>query len=255
MNMVFGIIGFPLAHSFSPDYFNKKFKEEKRPAVYRKFELKRIEEFPQILKGQPDLRGLNVTAPYKKSIIPYLDETEEAAKKINAVNCIRIESGKLYGYNTDISGFEKSLAPLLTPDHKKALILGTGGSAQAVKYVLEKLHIAYLSVSRKPATDTVTYQNLTPEIIQESLLIINTTPLGMHPDVQALPDIPYQALSRRHLLFDLIYNPEETRFLKSGKQQGAIIKNGLEMLYVQAEESWKIWTGFQISPEPNPGFY
>ena len=238
---LFGLIGFPLTHSYSPKYFNEKFYREGINADYRAFELTDILEFPSLLKDHPELKGLNVTIPYKQQVIPFLDGLSDAAMQINAVNCIDIRDGKLIGYNTDVVGFEKSLHPLLQPSHKKALILGTGGASKAVQYVLSKLNIEFLLVSRSKRQGTITYHDLDEEMIRENLLIINTTPLGMSPNTDSCPDIPYDAISKDHLLYDLIYNPEYTEFLNKGKAKGATIKSGEEMWHLQAEASWEIW--------------
>jgi len=242
MSVLYGLIGYPLTHSFSPAYFARKFEAEKIEAIYEKFELRTIYGFPALLETHKDLKGLNVTIPYKQEIIPYLHALDDAAKKIGAVNCIDIKDGRLKGYNTDVIGFEKSLLPLLKPLHKKALVLGTGGSALAVKYVLSKLGISFLSVSREQKKHAITYEALNNATIREHLLIINTTPLGMFPDLDGCPDLPYNSLTRDHLLYDLIYNPRETKFLAHGRKQGAATKNGLEMLHLQAAVSWDIWT-------------
>jgi shikimate dehydrogenase len=240
----YGIIGYPLTHSFSPAYFHKKFAEGKINASYKAFPLHDIIEFPSLLKQHADLCGLNVTIPYKESVILYLDELDEIAEQVEAVNCIGIIGGRAKGYNTDVIGFEKSLLPLLKPYHKHALILGTGGSSKAVAYVLKKLNISFQKISRH-SNGFLTYSELTDKILQEHTLIINTTPLGMFPRTADYPPIPYAALTPLHLLYDLIYNPEETRFLELGKKSGATIKNGFEMLEIQAEESWKIWNNKQ----------
>jgi len=238
----YGLIGYPLTHSFSPAYFTAKFQKEGIDAVYETFALPSITDFPSLINAYPDLRGLNVTIPYKQTIIPYLDRLSDTAKEIGAVNCIAIKDGRLTGYNTDATGFEKSLVPLLTPAHKRALVLGTGGSSLAVKYVLNELGIPFLSVSRQQKEDTVLYKALNESIIKDHLLVINTTPLGMFPDTAAFPDIPYRALTEAHLLYELVYNPGETKFLSLGKEHGATIKNGLEMLQLQADASWEIWS-------------
>jgi shikimate dehydrogenase len=242
----FGLIGYPLGHSFSKKYFTEKFANEfLNDAVYENFELPKIDLLPDVVAENPDLRGLNVTIPYKESVLRYLDELNPEAENIGAVNTIKISSGKLTGFNTDYVGFIQSLSSLLQPAHKNALILGTGGSSLAVKYALEKLGIEYLLVSRDPLEENETgYSNITEETLQSHTLIINTTPVGMFPDDSKYPEIPYQYLNERHLLFDLIYNPEETMFLKKGKERGAITKNGYEMLLLQAEEAWKIWSDF-----------
>jgi len=239
----YGLIGYPLTHSFSPAYFRKRFEAAGIDAAYHAFELRAIEQLPSLLQERPQLRGLNVTIPYKEAVIPYLDELDEVAADIGAVNCIHITDGGLKGYNTDAAGFEQSLRPLLQPGHRKALVLGTGGSSKAVTYTLDKLGIVYMPVSREEGKDRLSYASLKPELVREHTLIINTTPLGMYPDTDRAPALPYEALTERHLLYDLIYNPEETLFLKRGRERGATTANGMKMLYLQAEESWRIWNG------------
>lgn len=241
MQNVYGIIGYPLGHSFSPAYFSRKFAAENIKANYLSFPIDRIEKFPFLIAENSDIRGLSVTIPYKETIIPFLDDMDSNAASIGAVNCIVVKDGSNKGYNTDIIGFENSLLPLLHSGHKKALILGTGGASKAVRYVLDKLQISYVSVSRSVGEGLLAYEDLSPEIIKDHTLIINTTPLGMYPDTQLFPSLPYYAITDKHLLFDLIYNPTETVFLKLGKQHGATIKNGYEMLEIQAEASWDIW--------------
>jgi len=238
----YGLIGYPLTHSFSPAYFANKFRQEGVDAVYEKYELSNIEDFHKLIRTKPEITGLNVTIPYKQSIIPFLDELSTSAKAIGAVNCIAFKDGKLKGYNTDVIGFEESLLPVLRPQHQKALVLGTGGSSLAVRYVLERLNIPYRLVSRNKNASTITYNELDEAVLKEYLVIINTTPVGMFPDVENCPAIPYAAISPAHLLYDLIYNPAETKFLALGKMQGAYIRNGWEMLQLQAEASWQIWT-------------
>ena len=241
MKRLFGIIGYPLSHSFSPAYFLEKFEQERIFAQYKAFEITSIHSLPDILKKNPTLEGLNVTIPYKQDVINYLDSLSKEAADINAVNCITIKDGLLNGQNTDIIGFEKSLLPLLKKHHHQALILGTGGAAAAVAYVLKKWNIPYQIVSRNQASNTITYEQLDATIINTHQLIINTTPLGTYPNINDCPPIPYALLTAEHLLYDLIYNPVETKFLAQGKAAGCSIKNGFEMLKVQAEESWKIW--------------
>ncbi|TPV32870.1 shikimate dehydrogenase [Paucihalobacter ruber] len=239
----FGLIGRNISYSFSKQYFTKKFENEHLHCSYNNFDLKEIIEFPNILSTHPKLKGLNVTIPYKEEIIPFLDNLSKNAKKIGAVNTIKIEkNGKLKGYNTDFYGFIKSLEPHLKPHHKKALILGTGGASKAVAFALKKLEIPYSFVSRN-YSDHVNfiYENLNSPIIASHQIIINCTPLGTYPAVDACPNIPYEHITSKHLLFDLIYNPSETLFLKKGKQHGAQILNGLQMLELQAEKAWKLW--------------
>jgi shikimate dehydrogenase len=238
----FGLIGKPLAHSFSKRYFSEKFAREKiDDACYSLYELASIEELPALLQANPDLKGLNVTIPYKQAVMRYLHKNH-VPEEIGACNCIHIKEGKLEGYNTDWIGFERSLRPLLEPRYRAALVLGTGGASLAITYVLRKLGIPFTqvgrTVSKKAAT---TYGQLTAADIQSHQLIINTTPLGTHPDILSLPDIPYHAVGAGHLLYDLVYNPAVSAFLQQGLPVGARIKNGEEMLQLQADESWKIW--------------
>ncbi len=240
---VYGIIGYPLGHSFSQKYFTEKFRQlGMHDCRYDVFPLQDIADFPALLKSNPELCGLNITIPHKQNIIHFLDDASHLPGGLTACNCIKIENGKLTGFNTDVTGFEQSLLPLLQPFHKKALVLGNGGAAEAVKFVLEKLGIAYKVVSRKLHQGShLTYNDLDETIVKEHLLIINTTPLGTFPDVEACPDIPYQHLSNNHYLFDLVYNPAKTVFLQKGEEKGAVIKNGYDMLVIQAEAGWAIW--------------
>jgi shikimate dehydrogenase len=240
---LYGLIGYPLSHSFSKKYFTEKFeKEGLKDCTYENFPIPDIDNLKKILT-RPGLMGLNVTIPYKEQVISFLHYPSAIVKKIRACNCIKIKNGKLYGYNTDIAGFEKSLGKKWNPFiHTRALILGTGGSEKAVKYVLEKSGVSYKSVSRKPSAGCFSYEQLTKDIIQKHKLIINTTPLGMFPNIVEAPPLPYEYLTPEHFLFDLIYNPEKTTFLKKGEAAGAQIQNGYDMLVLQAEENWKIWT-------------
>ncbi len=242
---VFGIIGYPLGHSFSQKYFTEKFqREEINDCIYETYPIKNIDELELVVKQQPRLEGLNITIPHKQAILSFLDDSTNIPFGLNACNCIRIIDGNLIGYNTDVIGFERSLSSQLHNHHTKALILGNGGAAEAVKFVLQQLNINYKIVSRKIQKDAeLTYADLNENIIKENLLIINTTPLGTFPAVDGYPEIPYQYLTPQHLLYDLVYNPEKTLFLKKGEEYGALIKNGYEMLVVQAEESWDIWNG------------
>ena len=239
----FGLIGFPLSHSFSPAYFANKFATEGIfNCSYESYPIEDIQLFTSLIHGNPELEGLNVTIPYKKSIIPFLNKCSDAVTKIAACNCIKIKNSQLTGHNTDVIGFEKSLAEKLTSSHKNALVLGTGGSAAAVQFVLEKLGIKFINVSRTAnSSGNITYNDLSEALITKHTLIINTTPLGMFPNVNDYPPIPYQHINSTHYLFDLVYNPVETVFLKKGAVQGALVKNGADMLIIQAEESWKIW--------------
>jgi shikimate dehydrogenase len=239
----FGLIGKNIEYSFSRTYFKEKFEKEGLKHTYQNFDLNSIETFSDLIKSTSDLGGLNVTIPYKEAIIPFLDKLNKKAKHIGAVNTIKIsKKGNLIGYNTDYYGFIKSIKPYLKPHHKRALILGTGGASKAIAYSLKKLRIEFHYVSRtKSVSDSYTYDELTDSIISSYSLIINCTPLGTHPNTNECPNIPYDAITKEHLLFDLIYNPEETKFLTIGKLKGAIICNGLKMLELQAEKAWDIW--------------
>ncbi|MFI5129262.1 MAG: shikimate dehydrogenase family protein [Chitinophagales bacterium] len=239
---LFGLIGYPLTHSFSRKYFSEKFEREGLDnCAYELYSISSINELRTVLEKHPDLEGLNVTIPYKEQVLSFLDEKDEVVKKIKACNCIQINSGKLKGHNTDVEGFERSFKQSLQPHHKNALILGTGGAAKAVEFVLKKLRITYKYVSRKPSVHNYSYEQLTGSIMSDHTIIINTTPLGTYPRVNEAPPVPYESLTSRHYLFDLVYNPEKSLFLQKGEQKGAIIKNGYEMLVIQAEESWRIW--------------
>ena len=237
----YGLIGFPLTHSFSSKYFAEKFSREGiTDCIYKNFPLENINEFPVLSKAET-LSGLNVTIPYKESVIEYLDELDQTVRAIGAVNCIKFTNGRAVGYNTDAYGFSESLKSFIGETKLKALILGTGGSSKAVAYSLDSIGIPYQSVSRTKNSDNLTYPELTENIISSHKLIINTTPVGMFPNTIDAPTIPYQYLTSGHFLFDLIYNPEETLFLKQGSNYGAHTRNGLEMLQLQAEKSWTIW--------------
>jgi shikimate dehydrogenase len=242
----FGLIGYPLSHSFSQGYFSDKFKKEDIEARYLNFPIASINDFKGLLDQHPYLAGLNVTIPYKEQVLPYLDELDDEAAQIGAVNVIKIswnnKKAVLKGFNSDVKGFFNALKPLLQPWHGKALILGTGGASKAVAHALLKAGILYRFVSRNPkGPSQVDYASLTPEIISEYKLIINTSPLGMYPNMERCPELPYEAMTAQHLVFDLIYNPETTLFMKRASENGAVVKNGLEMLHLQAEEAWKIW--------------
>lgn len=236
----YGLIGKILKHSFSPNFFNKKFSVEQIDAKYYAIELEDISLFPKWLQNN-NYSGLNVTIPYKESIIPFLDNLDETAAAIGAVNCIQFKNGKRIGFNTDIIGFVHSLKPLLEAHHNAALILGTGGASKAVQVSLRNLNIPFVVVSRTAKENGLNYEQLNESIIEHHKIIINTTPLGMHPDVESLPALPYQYVSKQHLLYDLVYNPSQTAFLSEGKKRGATIKNGLEMLELQALAAWEIW--------------
>ncbi len=240
----YGLIGEKLGHSFSKRYFTEKFETEGINGRYELFELPDISHFPRLVANN-NFSGLNVTIPYKEKIIPYLNELDPVAKAVGAVNTIQFIRSDvrtiMKGYNTDVIGFSNSLVPMLQPQHKKALILGTGGASKAVAYALKSLKIDYCFVSRRPSDGVYSYQQLTKGIIESHTIIINCTPVGTFPDIDIAPGIPYQHLSSKHLLYDLIYNPEKTLFCKLGEERGAITKNGLDMLYGQAVASWAIW--------------
>jgi shikimate dehydrogenase len=246
----FGLIGYPLSHSFSQKFFTEKFlRENIVNAQYENFPIATIESFAALWKEHPSLEGLNVTIPYKKEVIAFLQHSSPVVQAIKACNCIRKFNNELYGYNTDVIGFEKSLLPFLKAHHTHALILGTGGASAAVQWVLQKLNIQYQVVSRKSNTieentelkASLSYDQLSNSIIESHTLIINTSPLGMFPNVNEAPPIAYDAITAQHHLYDLVYNPIETLFMKNGLAKGATVQNGLDMLHIQAEESWTIW--------------
>jgi len=242
----YGLTGFPLTHSFSKRYFTEKFETEKIDSTYDNFEIDNISKFPEIIKNNPELIGLNVTIPYKEQVIPFLDELNDSAREIAAVNTVKIirsDSGIiLKGFNIDTFGFETSLKPLLKEHHKKALILGTGGASKALKYVLKKLGVEFISASIEELKENeIRYIDIDEKIMSERLLIINATPLGTYPKTDTFPNIPYQFITEKHLLFDLVYNPEVTQFMTKGLQNGATVKNGYEMLLNQAIKSYEIW--------------
>ena len=242
----YGLLGYPLGHSFSKTYFNQKFEAENIDAEYINFEIPEIKDFKDVVKENPELHGLNVTIPYKEQIIPYLDDLDDDARLIGAVNVIKFTKGlfgkhKFIGYNSDVIGFKQSIEPLLKDYHRKALILGTGGASKAVFHGLKQLGVGATFVSRTSKENSLTYEELTPKIIEQYKVIINTTPLGMFPNVDECPNIPYHLLTPEHLLYDLLYNPDETLFMRKGKEKGATVKNGLEMLLLQAFAAWEIW--------------
>jgi len=242
----YGLLGYPLTHSFSKRYFTEKFEREKINSTYENFEIDTIEKFPEVVQNNPEVVGINVTIPYKEQVIPYLDELNDSAREIRAVNTIKVQrkGNEVYlmGYNTDTYGFENALKPLLKPHHRKALILGTGGASKALKYVLNQLNIDFVSASIEELKDKeIRYADIDEKMMEERLLIINATPLGTYPKVNSYPDIPYQFISDKHLMFDLVYNPEVSQFLAKGKARGAGIKNGYEMLLGQAIKSYEIW--------------
>lgn len=243
----YGLIGYPLGHSFSKNYFNEKFHNECIDAQYINFEIPDIGDLPEIIDSNPELKGFNVTIPYKEKVISYLDYISPEACAIGAINVVKIEHKNndviLKGYNSDVIGFTKSIEPLLEKFHKKALILGTGGASKAINYGLKSLGLESLFVSRYQRPGMIQYEQITPEIIQEYNVIVNCTPVGMYPQVDTCPQLPYKAMSTHNLLYDLIYNPDETLFMKRGKEKGASVKNGLEMLLLQAFASWEFWNG------------
>lgn len=244
----YGLIGFPLGHSFSIGYFNEKFQNEGIDAQYINFEIPSIENLPEVLASNPELKGLNVTIPYKEKVISYLDELSPEACAIGAVNVIRVShKGKkvyLKGFNSDVIGFTQSIEPMIeTTIHKKALILGTGGASKAIKHGLQSLGLETLFVSRTPKQGMISYDDITAETVKEYNVIVNCTPCGMYPKVNTCPQLPYEAMNERNILYDLIYNPDETLFMTKGKAQGANVKNGLEMLLLQAFASWEFWQG------------
>lgn len=238
----FGIIGFPLSHSFSQKYFTEKFAAEGiSDAVFQAYPMEQIEQLSQLLESETTLEGFCITIPHKRNVIPWLSHANPAVEQMNACNCVRIKNSRLFGYNTDYIGFQHSFTPQLQSHHNKALILGTGGAAAAIEYTLQQLGMPYTYVSRSKREGSLTYEALTPAIIAEYPVIINCTPLGTYPAVEGAPEIPYQYLTPAHYLYDVVYNPPLTRFLQLGSAQGAIVKNGYDMLTIQAEENWKIW--------------
>lgn len=240
---LYGLIGKNISYSFSKKYFTEKFAlGNLEDCSYVNFDIESIEEFPNIIANNPDLKGLNVTIPYKETVIPYLNKLSSSAAQIGAVNVIRFtKKGNLKGYNSDYFGFMKSLEPLLQPHHKKALILGTGGAAKAVSFALDQLGILYTFVTREQKEGMIDYDRINATTFDNHQIIINCTPIGTSPDIKEFPPIPYNFFTEKHIAFDLIYNPEETQFLKKAKKKGAVVKNGYEMLVLQAEKAWKIW--------------
>lgn len=244
---LYGLIGYPLGHSFSQGFFNKKFDGEGIDAEYRNFEIPDITDFPKIIANHPTLRGLNVTIPYKQAVIPYLDEIDPIARRIGAVNVIRVTRNaagavRLKGFNSDIIGFTESISPLLSgANHTRALVLGTGGASHAVMTGLAKLNISGTLVSRSPRPGVITYADLNEDVMSAHTVIVNTTPVGMYPHTDACPDIPYRLVTEVHVCFDLIYNPDVTLFMQRCAEQGAVVKNGLEMLLLQAFAAWEMW--------------
>jgi shikimate dehydrogenase len=239
----FGLLGRNISYSFSKGYFTDKFNNENfAGCTYENFDIPEITAFPEIIKNTLDLKGLNVTIPYKEMVLPFLDKLSKKAALIGAVNTIKItKKGKLKGYNTDYYGFQKSLKPLLQPHHKKALILGTGGASKGVAFALDELDIPYTFVSREAKENAIDYDRINATTFDNYQIIINATPIGTSPDVNLSPSLPYEFFTEKHIAYDLIYNPAETQFLKKAAAQGAQIKNGLDMLIFQAEKAWKIW--------------
>ena len=238
----FGLLGRNISYSFSRGYFSRKFEREGINASYENFDLADISELPKVLEKYPDLRGLNVTIPYKEDILPLLDEIDPIAKRIGAINTVKIlDNGKLQGFNTDYVGFSQAIKPFLRPHHEKALILGTGGASKAVVFALNNLGIIPISVSRSPESGRLTYEDLDEEILRDHSVIINCTPLGTSPRTEEFPPIPFDFINDQHLVFDLIYNPSETKLMQLASQKGASVNNGLKMLELQAEKSWEHW--------------
>ncbi len=243
----YGLIGYPLGHSFSVSYHNQRFADEGINAKYINFEIPSIDELPEVLGSNPELKGLNVTIPYKEKVIEFLDYISPEARAIGAVNVIRVihegKNIKLKGYNSDVIGFTQSIEPMLESHHKRALVLGTGGASKAVAYGLKSLGVEPVFVSRYERPGTIQYDSITPEVVHEYPVIVNCTPLGMFPKIDTCPQLPYEALDDKNILYDLIYNPDETLFMRLGARQGAAVKNGLEMLLLQAFASWEFWNG------------
>lgn len=241
----YGLIGYPLGHSFSIGYFNEKFQSENIDAVYENFEIASIEDLQEVLATNPELRGLNVTIPYKEKVMSYLDHITPEARAIGAVNVIQVQhkGSKIFlkGFNSDVIGFTRSIEPMLERFHKKALVLGTGGAAKAAHFALKALGLEAVYVSRYERPGTIQYERITPDVIHEYNVIVNCTPLGMYPHVSDCPPLPYEAMDSHNLLYDLIYNPDQTLFMQKGAARGATVKNGLEMLLLQAFASWEFW--------------
>lgn len=241
----YGLIGMPLGHSFSQKYFTEKFTKENIDAEYNLYQLESITDLPKLIEREPNLCGFNVTIPYKEQVIKYLNSIDSEAADTGAVNVVKIYRQNnqliLKGFNSDIYGFYETLKPMLRPEHKKALILGTGGASKAVAAMMRKLNIEYKFVSRSKKDNNLTYSDLNQSILSEYLIIVNTTPVGMYPNCNQYPDIPYELLTSKHIAYDLIYNPLETKFMQLAKQQGVQTHNGLDMLHLQAEKAWEIW--------------
>lgn len=238
---IFGLIGFPLGHSFSKSIFDKKIAESGLNAKFQNFELQDINLFPSLVSNNIGLAGIAVTIPYKKTVIPYLNELDLSASETGAVNCIKFSNGKSIGYNTDAVGFKKSF-DLIVSENKRCLVLGTGGASNAVRYILEHEKVDFLTVSRSSGKNLISYSNINSQLLKDFPIVINCTPLGMFPNIYSLPTLPYKYLTTENILFDLVYNPPVTAFMKEGILKGCIVKNGMEMLNFQADENWKIWT-------------
>lgn len=236
----FGLIGFPLSHSFSKKYFTEKFARENIDAAFDNYSLENLDTLKETMAAN-HIKGFAITIPHKKNVIPFLDHADATVLEMNACNCVRISNGKWYGFNTDVLGFEQSFVPLLQAQHSKALVLGTGGAAAAVQFVLKKLGISFTNVSRTKKDNALIYEEVDEAVLYEHTIIINCTPTGTFPKVEEAPSLPYEFITSSHYLYDLIYNPGETLFLKRGRENGATVKNGYEMLVLQAEENWKIW--------------
>lgn len=246
MHEEYGLIGHPLGHSFSAAFFAQKFATEGIDASYHNFDLTTIDEVEDMLSTHPRLRGFNVTIPYKQAILPYLDTVSSEAQEIGAVNVVKVvhdDEGKrsLHGFNSDVVGFSRSIAPLLQPHHTKALVLGTGGASRAIVYGLKQLGISATLVSRRPCEGQLTYADINAQVLQAHTVVVNCSPIGMHPHVDEAPALPYELLSERHLCYDLVYNPSTTAFMQRSAAQGATVKNGLEMLHLQALAAWEVW--------------
>jgi shikimate dehydrogenase len=239
---LYGLIGYPLGHSFSKKFFTEKFEREGLDdCSFELFPIPSIDEFPALLAAHPNVKGIAVTIPYKEKVLPFVQVLNDEVQQIGAANCISIKDGLLTAYNTDIIGFEKSFAPLLQSHHRQALVLGTGGAAKAVQYVLKQLAIPFTTVSRTAGEEVITYGNINKQLMQDNTVIINCTPAGMYPDEAGFPQIPYECITAQHYLFDMVYRPAETVFLQKGKERGATVKNGMEMLELQAIANWQLW--------------
>lgn len=243
---MYGLVGKTLKHSFSQAYFSEKFEKENLNADFQNFELPTIDSFPDLIRNHPNIKGLSITIPYKETILPFLDAVDPEALEIGSVNSVQVKNGYTKGFNTDVIGFKSSIKPFLEHGMERALILGTGGASKAVAYALRQIGLDVMYVSRTPKADQLGYSDINENVIKAFRLIVNTTPLGMYPDVESYPDLPYKHITGTHLLYDLTYNPALTAFLGHGKQRGAAVINGLSMLHIQAEASWEIWNAETI---------